>query len=84
MRYFLPAHKDEFNSMKATLKETVEEMKASVHNTVKELKASVESQMSQAVETVTKLKGVNTVVCFRTIECIRIGNRRQYIISLLI
>lgn len=49
------AYKDEFNSMKATLKETVEEMKANVNNTVEELKASVESQMSQ-VETVTKLK----------------------------
>lgn len=50
------SHKDEYNSLRATLKETVEEMKATINNTVEELKASVESQMSQAVETVTKLK----------------------------
>ena len=54
---FLPAHKEEFNTMKAALKETVEEMMASVNATVKILKTSVESQMSQTVETVTKLKG---------------------------
>ena len=54
--------------MKATLKETVEEMKVSVNNTVEELKASVESQMSQAVETVKKLKGVDTVLCFSVVR----------------